>query len=61
MSESKKLSQIPNGKDNLKIEDFSEIDNLDEVTVVTGKVKLLSTKLKSSNTDTENLIKSLIK
>ena len=61
MSESKKLSQIPNGKDNLKIEDFSEIDNLDEVTVVTGKVKLLSTKLKSSNTDTENLIKEFDK
>ena len=61
MADSKKLSQIPNGKDNLSLDDFVGITNLDEVEVVLGKSKLVSTKLKSSETDTENLIKAFDK
>lgn len=51
-----KLNTIENGTENLSVDDFSGIKNLSEVEVVTGKVKLTSTKLKSSDTDTKNLI-----
>ncbi len=61
MADSKKLSQIPNGKDNLSLDDFSNVKNLDEVEVVLGKSKLVSTKLKSSDTSNENLIKAFDK
>ncbi len=51
-----KLNTIENGTENLSVDDFTGIKNLSEVEVVTGKVKLTSTKLKSSDTDTKNLI-----
>lgn len=54
--ETVKLSTIENGKVNLSVDDFNNIKSLDEVDVVKGKVKLTSTKLKSSSTDTKNLL-----
>lgn len=60
-SKSVKLSSITNGTKNLKLDDFTNITNLDNVEVITGKVKLTSTKLKSSSTDTKNLIKGFDK
>lgn len=54
--ETVKLSTIPNGKSNLSVDDFNNIKKLDDVDVVKGKVKLTSTKLKSSTTDEKNLI-----
>ncbi len=52
-----KLSTIEGATDNLKLEDFTGVDKLEDVDVVTGdNIKLLSTKLKSSTTDTKNLI-----
>ncbi len=50
----KKLSEIINGKKNLKTEDFDGISSLDEVNVVLGKAKLTTKVLGSSKT--ENLI-----
>ncbi len=55
-SETVKLSTISNGTKNVKTDDFTGIDNVNNATVVKGKAKLVSTKLKSSNTDTKNLI-----
>jgi len=54
--QSVKLSTLTNGKKNLNLSDFSEVSNLNDVDVVVGKPKLVSTKLKSSSTDTANLI-----
>ena len=54
--QSVKLKDLENGKDNLSVDDFSNIKNLDDVDVVKGKVKITSTKLKASNTDEKNLI-----
>ena len=54
--ETVKLSTIENGKTNLSVDDFNNIKKLDDVDVVKGKVKLTSTKLKSSSTDEKNLI-----
>ena len=54
--ETVKLSTIENGKSNLSVDDFNSIKKLDDVDVVKGKVKLTSTKLKSSTTDEKNLI-----
>ena len=54
--ETVKLSTIENGKTNLSLDDFSNVKKLDDVDVVKGKVKLTSTKLKSSSTDQKNLI-----
>lgn len=52
-----KLSDIENGTSNLTKDDFTGITDLKDVEVVTGKnVKLTSTKLKSNDTDTKNLI-----
>ena len=51
-----KLSTITNGTKNVKTTDFTGIDKVDDANVVKGKAKLTSTKLKSSNTDTKNLI-----
>ena len=56
-----KLSTIKNGKTNLSINDFNDIANLDDVDVVVGKVKLTSTKLKSSVADSKNLIEGFDK
>ena len=55
-AESVKLSTIENGKTNLSADDFNNIKKLDDVDVVKGKVKITSTKLKSSSTDEKNLI-----
>ena len=56
-----KLKDIPHGKDNLEITDFNGVSKLDDVDVIAGKVKLTSTKLKSSATDTKNLINAFDK
>ncbi len=56
-----KLSEIENGKANLSVEDFTDVENLDNVDVVTGKVKLTSTKLKSTDVDEKNLIQGFDK
>jgi len=53
-----KLSTIPNAKDNLKLDDFEDILNLDDVDVVIAD-KYVSTKLGSSNVN--NLIKAFDK
>lgn len=55
-SETVKLSTITNGTKNVKKDDFTGIEKVEDVSVVKGKAKLISTKLKSSNTDTKNLI-----
>lgn len=55
-SETVKLSTITNGTKNVKKDDFTGIDKVEDASVVKGKAKLVSTKLKSSNTDTKNLI-----
>lgn len=60
-SKTVKLSTISNAKNNLSKDDFSDVSNLDDVDVVVGKVKLTSTKLKSSATDTKNLIQGFDK
>lgn len=57
-SKSVKLSTIKNGKANLKLSDFADTTNLDDVEVVLGKTKLTSNALASSNTSTSNLIKA---
>ena len=54
--ETVKLSTIENGTTNLSVDDFNNISKLADVDVVKGKVKLTSTKLKSSSTDEKNLI-----
>ncbi len=51
-----KLSTITNANKNLKVEDFTGITDLNNVDVVTGKVKLTSTALNSSNSN--HLIKA---
>ncbi len=56
-----KLSKIENATKNLSVDDFNDITSLSDVEVVVGKVKLTSTKLKSSETDTKNLIKAFDK
>ena len=56
-----KLSEIENGKANLSLDDFKNVKKLDDVNVVAGKVKLTSTKLKSSETDNKNLIEGFDK
>lgn len=56
-----KLNTIPNGKSHLSVDDFNDVKSLDEVEVVVGKAKLTSTKLKSSDADTKNLLKAFDK
>ena len=56
-SKTVKLNTIPNGTKNLSVDDFNDIKSLSEVDVVVGSAKLTSTKLKSSETDTNNLLK----
>ena len=56
-SKTVKLDTIPNGIKNLSVDDFNDIEKLSEVDVVIGNAKLTSTKLKSSETDTNNLLK----
>ena len=56
-----KLNTITNGTKNLSADDFNDIKNLSDVDVVLGSAKLTSTKLKSSPTDTKNLIKAFDK
>ena len=52
-----KLTDIENATANLSVEDFTGITDLSEVEVVTGNyIKLTSTKLKSNDADTKNLI-----
>ncbi len=60
-SKTVKLSTIENAKNNLSTDDFTGVDKLDDVDVVVGKVKLTSTKLKSSASDTKNLIQGFEK
>lgn len=55
-SQTVKLDTITNGTSNLSVDDFNDIKSLSEVEVVKGKVKLTSSKLKTSETDTKNLI-----
>ncbi len=55
-SKTVKLDTIENAKNNLSVDDFNDITSLSEVEVVVGSVKLISNKLKASNTDTKNLI-----
>ena len=55
-AESIKLTDIENGTKNLSADDFSNVKSLKDVEVVKGKVKITSTKLKSSDSDTKNLI-----
>lgn len=55
-SKTVKLSTIKNGTKNVKKDDFTGIDKIEDASVVKGKAKLTSTKLKSSSTDTKNLI-----
>ncbi len=57
-SKSIKLSEVKNGTNNLKLSDFTDIDDLDNVDVVLGKSKITSTALASSATSTSNLIKA---
>lgn len=60
-SQTVKLSTIENGTKNLSADDFTDVKSLANVEVVKGKVKLTSTKLKSVETDTKNLIKAFDK
>lgn len=60
-SKTVKLSTIPNASNNTSVDDFNGIKDLSEVEVVVGKAKLTSTKLKSSTTDTKNLLKAFDK
>ncbi len=60
-SKTVKLSTISNGTKNLSKDDFKGVDKLSDVDVVVGKAKLTSTKLKSSETDTKNLIQAFDK
>ena len=57
-SQSKKLSEIKNGTNNLKLSDFKDVESLSDVEVVLGKSKITSTALASSSTSTTNLIKA---
>ena len=50
-----KLESIPNAMDNLSLEDFTGVSDLKSVDVVYDS-KIISTKLKSSDLDTKNLI-----
>ena len=56
-----KLNTIENGTSNLKIDDFTGVSNLSDVDVVVGKAKLISTKLKSIETNERNLIEAFDK
>ena len=56
-----KLSTIENGTKNLKTTDFSNVSDLNEVDIVTGKAKLASSYLASSTDATGNLIKAFDK
>ena len=56
-----KLNSITNGIKNLSVDDFNDVKNLSDVDVVVGSAKLISTKLKSSETDTKNLIQAFDK
>ena len=56
-----KLSTITNGTTNLTKSDFTGVDSLDNVEVLQGKATVTSTKLKSNDTDTKNLIKAFDK
>ncbi|MBQ7411009.1 MAG: Cys-Gln thioester bond-forming surface protein [Clostridia bacterium] len=56
-----KLTSIENAIKNVSIDDFADIDKYEDVDVVIGKVKLTSTKLKSADTDTKNLIEGFDK
>ena len=60
-AETVKLSTIEGGKNNLSVDDFNGIKNLDEVDVVVGPTKITSTKLKSSEVDNKNLLKGFDK
>ena len=52
-----KLTDIENGTANLSVDDFTGVTDLADVEVVTGNyIKLTSTKLKSNDADTKNLI-----
>ena len=60
-SKTVKLNTIPNATKNLSVDDFTGVKDLSEVEVVVGKAKITSTKLKSSEADTKNLIKAFDK
>ena len=56
-SDSKKLSEIKNGTNNVKLSDFTDVESLSDVDVVLGRSKITSTALASSSTSESNLIK----
>ena len=51
-----KLSEIPNGTENLSVDDFIDVEDLEDVDVVLGGSKVTSTALSYSTTSEENLI-----
>lgn len=51
-----KLTEITNGTENLSVEDFIDVDSLEDVEVVLGGSKVTSTALSYSATSTSNLI-----
>lgn len=55
-STSVKLTEITNGTENLSVEDFIDVDSLEDVEVVLGGSKVTSTALSYSSTSTSNLI-----
>ena len=60
-SKTVKLNTIENGTKNLSLDNFTDVKDLNNVEVVVGKAKLTSTKLKSNESDTKNLIKAFDK
>lgn len=60
-SKTVKLNTIDNATSNVKLEDFTDLEKLEDAEVVVGKTKITSTKLKSSNTDNKNLINAFDK
>ena len=60
-SQSVKLSTIENGKARLNITDFVDVEKLDDVEVVPGKIKVTSSKLKYNENDDSNILKEFDK
>ena len=55
------LSAIPNATQNLELSDFTGVESLNDVTVVTGKAKITSDLLKYVEGETKNLIQEFNK
>jgi len=56
-----RLSSIPNALGNLRLSDFSGVNSLNDVTIVTGKTKITSDLLKYEEGSTTNLIQEFNK